>query len=98
MIDIMSDSSEFLNGAKLEKYTYNSINLPYLQMSVGISVFTNEYLKKVIGSLVQFNNISVEADSSNVINVLAVHLADGVVVTKGDQTICKDSRFVFISN
>ena len=94
MINVMSDSSEFLNGAKLQKYTYTDVNLPYLQLSAGISTFSNEYLKKLLGSLVQFKNISVQADSTNVINVVAIHLADGAIVTRGNQTVCTDSKFI----
>ena len=95
MLSVSSDSSVFLGGYKLNQFNYNSVNLPYLSASLGVSNFTNDYLQKVLQSMIKFKNITVYADSSNIINLVAVHVADGVYVTRGNQTVCYDSTFHF---
>ena len=92
MINIMSQSSLFLGGSKLKQYPYPSSNLSYLVGNTGIKNFTDEYLQMYLQALVQFKNITIHPDSSNIINLVAVHLADGVYVKKGNQTICHDSN------
>jgi hypothetical protein len=92
MLDVASRSSVFLGGSKLTKFDYSSVNLPYISMSAGVSNFTDEYLQQVLQNLVLFKNITVYPDSSNVINMVAIHVADGVYVKKGNQTLCYDSK------
>ena len=96
MIDVMSRSSVFLGGAKLKKFPYPDTNLPYITLGLGIDTFSNDYLKNVLQAMIQFRNITVYPDALNIINLVAVHVADGVYVKRGNQTVCFESKFYFI--
>jgi hypothetical protein len=90
---VVSDSSEFLGGSKLAQFNYDSVNLPYISLSVGLYNITNNILKLVLQNLITFKNITLYPDSSNIINLVTIHVAEGEYVKVGNQTLCYDSKF-----
>ena len=92
ILNILSKSSVFLNGAQLKRFNYTSLNLPYLAVSTGLTTFTDAYLRFLLGNMTLAGNFTIYPDSQNVINVVAVHLSDGMIVTYGNMSVCHNSK------
>jgi hypothetical protein len=92
----VSQYSTYLKGAKIAALTGLGPNLPYMPLvypNVVGNAMTDENIRKYLYNMVVYGVLKVNPDSSNVANIVAIHLGQGISVTRptttGVDIVCK---------
>ena len=86
----MSAYSTNLKGAKITKLSSSSPNLPYLPVISPKGSISDDVIQKYLYRMVDYGILKVNPDSSNTVNVVAIHIEQGVTVTTNGSSLCKD--------
>jgi hypothetical protein len=80
--------STYLKGAKIEALTGLGVNLPYIpiKMPMAENTTTVPELEQYLYNLVLYGLLKVNPDSSNITNILAIHVGQGIIVRRNTTT------------